>query len=125
MAEEPIPAPLVEVLRQEQRARWQAGERIPVEAYLERHPALQADVEGVLELLYHEVLLREGLGETPQLEEYRARFPQWADRLRLLFEVHRAYQAGPLLDGSGAGTLPHGITPPATGELPAVPGYEL
>src|SRR5262249_31009066 len=106
-------------------ARWQAGERIPAEAYLERHPALQADVEGALELIYHEVLLREGQGEAPQLDEYLARFPQFAERLRLLFQVHRALEARPLPDRSGAPTLAPGAPPPGAVELPAVPGYEV
>src|SRR5262249_4286003 len=46
------------------------------------------------------------------------------ERLRLLFEVHGAYDDGPLLDGSDARTLPPGVASPA-GELPAVPGYEV
>src|SRR5262249_5934384 len=119
MAEDPTPTPPIEALRQEQRTRWQAGERLPVEAYLERHPALRADVEGVLELIYQEVLLREGQGEAPTLEEYPARFPQWADRLQLLFALHRAY------DGSAVPQAPGRAPAAAAAELPAVPGYEV
>jgi hypothetical protein len=76
MAEQLSPAPLVEVLRLDRRRRWQQGERILAEAYLQRHPVLQADAACILKLVYHEVLLREELGESPQLEECVRRFPQ-------------------------------------------------
>src|SRR5262245_54379096 len=124
MTEQPTPAPLLGALRQDQRTRWQAGERVDVETYLEQHPALRADVEAALELIYQEVLLREGQGEAPGLEEYLTRFPQWADRLRLLFEVHRAYDEGPACDGSAVTQAP-GSAPATAGDLPAVPGYEV
>src|SRR5690242_3406427 len=73
------PADIVAVLAVDQRERWQTGERIPAEVYLQRYPALQADVEKALELVYGEFLLREGLGETPTPEEYAQRFPQYAE----------------------------------------------
>src|SRR5690349_19187117 len=65
---------LLEALRAEQQQRWQQGERVPVEAYFEQHPWLQADGEWALELIYHEVLLREQVGEKPQVSEYQQRF---------------------------------------------------
>jgi hypothetical protein len=65
VTEQLSPAQLVEVLRLDRRQRWQQGERIRAEAYLQRHPVLQADAACVLKLVYHEVLLREALGESP------------------------------------------------------------
>jgi hypothetical protein len=41
----------------EQRARWQKGEAVCAEAYLRDHPALQADPNYALKLVYQEVLL--------------------------------------------------------------------
>ena len=70
--------------------RWHSGERIPAEVYLEPYAALQADVEKALELVYGEFLLREERGETPTLEEYVQRFPQYAERLRQQWNLHRA-----------------------------------
>ena len=72
---------LVEALRGEQRQRWQEGERVLAETYLQQHPTLQTDTTCVLQLVYQEVLLREERGENPQLTEYLQRFPQFASQL--------------------------------------------
>src|SRR5689334_10237663 len=84
--------PCRQALLQEQSDRWQRGERVLVEAYLVRHPDLRADTEAALDMITHEVLLRRQAGETPELEEYLGRFPQWADLLRIQFEVERAIE---------------------------------
>ena len=78
------------VLAVDQRERWQSGERVPAEVYLQEHPTLQADVEKALELVYGEFLLREQLRETPAAEEFLQRFPQYAERLRQQLDLHRA-----------------------------------
>jgi serine/threonine protein kinase len=80
---------LAAVLAVDQWQRWQHGERIAAEAYLRDYPALLGDVERALELVYGEFLLRQKLGEAPQPEEYLQRFPQYADRLRLQFQMSR------------------------------------
>jgi serine/threonine protein kinase len=81
--------PLLALLS-EQQQRWQQGERLPVEAFLVEHPALESDPDALLHLIYNEVLLREEVGEAPQLEEYQRRFPKLAEQLGEQFEVHRA-----------------------------------
>jgi WD40 repeat protein len=116
-------------IREEQRTRWQRGERIPVETWLEQHPGLRADEEAALLLIYQEVILREERGETPQLEEYLARFPQWAAQLRDQFEVHGALASERLFPGAG-GPGETVLTPGSARSseragLPAVPGYRL
>src|SRR5262245_50860919 len=80
--------PPVTLLRAELRRRWQRGDRVQVEAYLDQMPALRADGEAFLDLVYQEILLRQEAGEAPRLEAYLARFPQFAEQLRLLFQVH-------------------------------------
>jgi hypothetical protein len=47
------------LLRFDQRQRWQKGERVQVEAYLQEQPTLQDDSEAVLDLIYNEIVLRE------------------------------------------------------------------
>jgi hypothetical protein len=74
--------------------RWRAGERLPVEAFLVRHPSLAADVEAAFELVYGEYLVRESLGESPVLDEFAWRFPGFADRLRRQLDLHRAFRDG-------------------------------
>src|SRR5262249_8564593 len=77
---------LVERLLADQRQRWQRGERMPVERYLEQQPDL-ADAEHILQLILNEVILREHDGETPQLQEYQRRFPHLAEQLELQFAM--------------------------------------
>ena len=128
--EEP-PKSLTDRLLDNQRARWERGERAPVEAYLDKHPELTADTETVLDLIYQEIFLRNQLGEEPRLPEYQERFPALAAPLHDLFEVDGAVDAGPLLDAAATEDVP-GIgvdaeAPPAGAaqELPRVPGYEI
>jgi serine/threonine-protein kinase len=118
--------PLAALLLVEQSARWQRGERVLVEAYLEQNPALRTDPEGILDLIGGEMRLREQLGETPQLAEYLQRFGAWEPQLRERFGV----QAGPRtqvvavapFQPSRALVSPR---PPAAAKLPVLPGYEV
>jgi serine/threonine-protein kinase len=73
-----------------QRERWRQGERVPVETYLEQHPDLSSHTDAVLDLIYHEILLREEDGDVPTLEEYRRRFPHLEKDLALQFAVDGA-----------------------------------
>src|SRR6266581_9175816 len=88
-------------LQEDQRRRWHAGERVRVEAYLEQHPALQDNVEAILELIYQEMVLQEECSEPAGLEDYLRRFPQYASQVKNLFEVHGALQSGHVLDPDG------------------------
>jgi tetratricopeptide (TPR) repeat protein/tRNA A-37 threonylcarbamoyl transferase component Bud32 len=111
----------VTLLLLDQHERWQRGERVLVEAYLEREPQLGSDTEKILDLVYHEIVLREERGETPRLEEYVDRFPRLTDQLRLHFEVHQAMRSGaPSVAGATS-------VPPGRGDIPrpTVPGYTL
>ncbi len=44
----------------------------------------------LLDLVYHEYVLREEFGENPQSDDYLRQFPDLAGELELHFEVHRA-----------------------------------
>lgn len=89
------PLDLLSQLRADQRQRWQRGQRIPAETYREREAALRIDPELFLDLVYSEYLLREELGESPTLDEYVWRFPDFANELRLQFEVQQALARRP------------------------------
>jgi serine/threonine protein kinase len=122
---------LVEHLEEDQRARWQRGERIPVEDYLERHPALRAFADGVVDLVYNEFLLRQREGEASPLEEYLQRFPQLACQLRDQFEVHAALRSSFTFESARHQNKPrpsptvHDLQFDAPVNLPAVPGYDI
>jgi serine/threonine protein kinase len=105
------------VLLDEQSTDWQRGDRTTVETYLAREEALQGNPEVVLNLVYHEVLLRRRhAGEEPSVDEYVARFPHLAEVLSIQFGLDQA--------------LPYLSTEPATPHhepLPSIqiPGYHL
>ncbi|MFO0799717.1 MAG: serine/threonine-protein kinase [Gemmataceae bacterium] len=103
------PADRVAVLCADQEARWRRGDRVPAEAYFARFPAVRADPEYGPDLVFHEYLLREGVGDPPPPAELAARFPDLADALAAQLEVHRAVDAG-------ADVL---------ADWPRVPGYEV
>src|ERR1700730_7926100 len=82
----------LEAVLDDQSGCWRRGERLPAEVFLDRRPGLRCDTNAVLDLIYHEILLRCRLGERPAAAEYARRFPHFAGHLRAHFEVH-----GPLL----------------------------
>src|SRR5262245_14734737 len=79
--------PLLALLLKHQRAAWRRGQRVLAETYLTQQPALKADAQAVLDLIYNEILLREEIGESPHVNEYLIRFPNLADDLKLQFDI--------------------------------------
>src|SRR5262245_4606638 len=120
----PSPAQAVAVLRIDQQQRWRAAERVPAEDYLRLCPALEREPELALELVYAEFLLREELGEAPQLEEYQHRFRAQAARLRQQIDLRRALESVPASTPTSAGqSTQSAVTGAAT--TPVIPGYEI
>ena len=121
------PAQLAGVLRVDQRERWQIGERVLAETYLQQFPAVQANAEHAVDLIYNEFLLREKQGDQPTVQEYLGRFPDYAEVLKSQIELHLAMAAEAEPD-SCIGTWSGGqasaeIDEPAV--WPEVPGYEI
>jgi predicted Ser/Thr protein kinase len=117
-------------VRADQQRCWQQGQRPQLESYFQHYPALREDPARVLDLVCAEILLREGYGDAPRLDEYLERFPEHAPAVRRLFE---------LCAGAGGGTRP-GAGPRTIAQdepimveadettgtgLPAVPGYDI
>jgi serine/threonine protein kinase len=100
----------------DQRTRWQQGEPMLVEVYLAQQPALNTDAEAVLDLIAHEVLLRQEQGELPQLDEYQRRFPDLAAQIQVQFEVERLLQdKSPETLSPAPGEARHALLKPARG----------
>jgi len=57
-------------LQDDQRRRWQRGERVSVRAYLEEAPSLRGHPDLVFDLVCGAVLLRAELGEKPLMADY-------------------------------------------------------
>ena len=113
---------LLAVLCVDQRRRWFAGQRVQVSEYQALFPMLEADSEALFELLHHELLIREEMGERPDPREYACAFPDLATRLKLQIEVHQALSlddAAPLEPDETSGqAAPDGL-------LPSLPGYKV
>ncbi len=133
---------LVRLLRSDQLRRWQQGDRLPVEVYLQEVPTLRADPELAIDLVFSEFLLRrEVLNEAPSLEEYVERFPAYAEQLREQHMMEALWQEAAHTQGHGPHAPATGLAPPmdADGTIidpaaesraaqtgtPALPGYEL
>jgi serine/threonine-protein kinase len=113
-------------LQDDQRARWARRDRMMVETYLQQYPLLETDAEAVLDLIYHEMLLCQEAGETPRLEDYLRRFPQYEAPLRDQFELEEIMNPGRLFASrrtQAASTVPAG--PAASVSLPAIAGYQM
>jgi tetratricopeptide (TPR) repeat protein/tRNA A-37 threonylcarbamoyl transferase component Bud32 len=121
---------LAALLLVEQRTRWQRGERVPVEDYLERNPSLRADAHAVADLVWGEVALRRQRGESPQVEEYLRRFEEWAPVIRERFGLELAAEDLSRTPATSVApfrlTVNGGDASPGDAEnLPDVPGYEV
>ncbi|MBV9122883.1 MAG: serine/threonine-protein kinase PknK, partial [Planctomycetes bacterium] len=118
----------VEDLLQDQSRCWQQGDRVRVEDLLARHPGLRSNPEGLLDLLYHEFLLRQRLGEQPTVEEYRERFPELASQIASLLQIHQALGPDHPTRASTFTREPLAVANHSPGtplEQPIFPGYEV
>jgi len=109
-----------QLLREDQVRRWQIGERVTVEAYLQHLSELAEAPDILIDLIYGEFLLREEAGERPQADEYLQRFPAQAEALRRQFAVHAVFAQAPV-----SGQIQQLPTTSPRDILPQVPGYEL
>lgn len=125
------PQQVVEVLCIDQWQRWQQGDRIPAETYLEMHPLLTSHPEVAFDLVYGEFLLREQSGEEPPLDSFHRRFPQFIQLLERQGKLHHAFEAEIPSTKTDSGKadppLNQKPTPEAQegSEWPLVPGYTI
>src|SRR5437667_6484345 len=89
--------------------RLRAGEACAAEALLAAYPALAANADLALELIYTELVTRQQLGQHPSPAEWGQRFPQWQERLQRLLQDDQLMQP----DSSA---VPGGFTLPLSGD---------
>ena len=124
------PPQIVAILCVDQHQRWQLGERIPAETYLDMHPALAAAWADAFELVQGEYRLLQELGENPSLEDFCQRFPHYAGKLHKLDAPedgtavpHTASLNTPGDVISTAGDVI--LDPRVAVEWPTIPGYKI
>jgi hypothetical protein len=84
--------PLFEAILDEQRTRWDRGERPPIEDFLARHATLRGDTEPAIDVIYQEFVIRRARGETPSPVDYLRRFPGLVHALMRQFAVDDVLQ---------------------------------
>lgn len=88
-------------LLDQQRQRWMSGETPSIDSLLIGTPFTHAR-EVQLDLIYHEIVIREELNQPVSVEEYRERFPHLKSELDLHFEIHQALRDHELADTNNA-----------------------
>ena len=86
------PGARLAVLRADMSLRWETGEKVGVEWYLERYSDLGEDT--IVALIYEEFCLREEEQENPVPAEYLSRFPQVAEALGRVLDIHELVGSG-------------------------------
>src|SRR5262245_56052573 len=121
---------LAAVARIDLRQRWRRGEQPAAGDYLARFPQLQAEPELIVDLIYSEFLVREELGQRPQLGELQRQYPRFAEELAAQIGLHRALEASEKEPGATAETQQPeqtlGQHQKPSNRLPSLgPGYEV
>jgi RNA polymerase sigma-70 factor (ECF subfamily) len=108
-----VPVTLVAaVLAVDQWRRWHNGQRVLVEDYLRRWPALADAPDAAVELIHGEFLVRDEVGDAPAPAEYLSRFPAFADALSEQFAVSAAMTQLTPPEGSPAQRARSGLRTP-------------
>ncbi len=118
----------LEWLFSEQVKAWMRGDRPPIRLMIDRHPAIVDHPKALVELINQEIVLRQIRGETPRPDDYLIDFPELAEPLSRLFEVHGALSFPPELGVIPDLVLQNGATNGARSEIesvPRIPGYEI
>lgn len=84
------PGHVVETLLAERERRWRSGQPVTSEEFLEAFIPVRDDSEAAVSVIYQEYCLRREEGEKPSPGEFITRFPQYAERLLLQFQLHSA-----------------------------------
>jgi serine/threonine protein kinase/Tfp pilus assembly protein PilF len=113
------PAALLALLRADLALRWKAHEQCPLERYRDYYPELDGD--SLVALLYEEYCLREEAGESPQVVEYSARFPDIAESFREVLEIHALFGRSGALASRWPST--NGVPLPEAGQT--IAGFRL
>jgi tetratricopeptide (TPR) repeat protein len=118
------PGARLALLRADLSLRWESGEKLGAQWYLDRYADLSEDT--IVALIYEEYCLREEDQEDPEPAEFLARFARFAGPLRRVLEIHQLVGSGStataLFADGGTSEAPAGAFPEA-GET--IAGFHL
>ncbi len=112
----------------EQVKEWMSGARPPVKLFLSRYAGLCDEPNALFELINQEIVLRQMRGETPRPDDYLVDFPDLAEPLSRLFEIHGALSIPPDLRPGAENDSRTGADGRPRSEIasaPRIPGYEI
>jgi serine/threonine protein kinase/Tfp pilus assembly protein PilF len=87
-----IPGAQLALLRADMALHREIGDKLTVEHYRERYRDLDTDT--LVAMVYEEFCLAEEAGESPDHSEFLERFPELAERLSRIFEIHGLVGSG-------------------------------
>lgn len=67
---------MFETLQEDQKSRWEKGDRVPVAFYLKQYPELKRDSQVIERLVQEEMRLRENAGEAIDKAAYLREYPE-------------------------------------------------
>jgi serine/threonine-protein kinase len=123
---------LIELVHEDLDYRLRAGEAARIDAYLARYSELGADPEVAVNLITAEYALRRQHEPALSPEDYRGRFPEYAETLAARLAAAAPAQ-GPNPSASESAGIPCPAAPDAAtrpgtdmqSQAPGVPGYEI
>ena len=102
------PGARLAVLRADMSLRWETGDKVGVEWYLERYSDLGEDT--IVALIYEEFCLREEEQQNPLPAEYMSRFPLVAEALGRVLDIHELVGSGTTDTAFRLSSDPNGTT---------------
>ena len=107
--------------RAELEAGLRGGADPRAEDLLAAYPAVAADPEAAIELVYTEFVVRQQIGQAPTPADWLARFPQWTTDLQQMFEVHDELCRSDAATHRSTGEY----VPIPAGPAVLIPGYQI
>jgi eukaryotic-like serine/threonine-protein kinase len=86
------PGARLALLRADLSLRWESGDKVGVQWYLDRYSDLSEDT--IVALIYEEFCLREEDEEEPEAAEFLSRFSRFSGPLRRVLEIHQLVGSG-------------------------------
>src|SRR5271157_2961226 len=82
---------LCALIKADLRCRFERGQTVEVNRYLDCFPDLRLADSRVVSLIYEEFCLREERGDSPEVEAFCDRYPAWKESLQSQLQYHRLF----------------------------------